>query len=59
MWKKPLGRWREKMFFSEEKNQKTFVCSPAQKAGDMSEASGIASRAKAFWFFSSKKNDFF
>jgi ribosomal protein L24E len=44
-----------KMFFSEEKNQKTFESprSPRAKIWPESEASA---ETKVFWFFFSKKN---
>jgi hypothetical protein len=45
-------------FFSEEKNQKTFIPTPAENARLRAAGLGIASRAKVFWFFSSEKNCF-
>jgi hypothetical protein len=44
------------MFFSEEKNQKTLISSPAAKSWNRPEAMGQAQKRKVFWFFSSEKN---
>ncbi len=41
-----------KVFFSEEKKQKTFARAVADRAG------GVRQVAKVFWFFFSKKNAF-
>jgi hypothetical protein len=43
------------MFFSEEKNQKTFISTLAARSGTWPE-SDAAQDAKVFWFFSSEKN---
>jgi hypothetical protein len=47
------------MFFSEEKNQKTFIFCACGKIPAMASIVGVAERAKVFWFFSSEKNCFF
>ncbi len=44
------------MFFSEEKNQKTFIPGAAPTLPAMSRIVPWAPEAKVFWFFSSEKN---
>jgi hypothetical protein len=44
------------MFFSEEKNQKTFAPAPANRLRAKADRLGIALREKVFWLFSSEKN---
>jgi hypothetical protein len=57
------------MFFSEEKNQKTFISAPVPKSGTWPDSKKpaptspaksrihqLAPEAKVFWFFSSEKN---
>jgi hypothetical protein len=43
------------MFFSEEKNQKTFMSAPAPSLVDMAGEVGSTRRIKVFCFFSSEK----
>jgi hypothetical protein len=43
------------MFFSEEKNQKTFMSCSSTLAGHGPDLS-TGAEAKVFWFFSSEKN---
>jgi hypothetical protein len=43
------------MFFSEEKNQKTFTSCSFPLAGHVPDLSASA-ESKVFWFFSSEKN---
>jgi hypothetical protein len=47
---------KEKKFFSEEKNQKTFDCWRWQHAAEGGRLDAAGKRAKVFWFFSSEKN---
>jgi hypothetical protein len=47
------------MFFSEEKNQKTFAKRPRQRLGPRPLRKGLHQKKKVFWFFSSEKNCFF
>jgi hypothetical protein len=42
------------VFFSEEKNQKTFIPAPVERF----RPAGATEKAKVFWFFSSEKNAF-
>jgi hypothetical protein len=44
------------MFFSEEKNHKTFICSTLPNYPAMSRVHPRAPEVKVFWFFSSEKN---
>jgi hypothetical protein len=44
------------MFFSEEKNQKTFASGAHGTIRDMAGNVGAAPGMKVFWFFSSEKN---
>jgi hypothetical protein len=44
------------MFFSEEKNQKTFIFWLLPNSPAMSRIYPWAPEAKVFWFFSSEKN---
>jgi hypothetical protein len=44
------------MFFSEEKNQKTFIFSARPNSPARSWIYPWAPEAKVFWFFSSEKN---
>jgi hypothetical protein len=44
------------MFFSEEKNQKTFISPPVPSYPAMACIYPWAPEAKVFWFFSSEKN---
>jgi hypothetical protein len=44
------------MFFSEEKNQKTFAPAPAERLGVMTICWRLRQTTKVFWFFSSEKN---
>jgi hypothetical protein len=44
------------MFFSEEKNQKTFNSAVLSNSPAMSRIYPWAPEAKVFWFFSSEKN---
>jgi hypothetical protein len=46
------------MFFSEEKNQKTFMSYASSGASLHGPAFVQAEKAKVFWFFSSEKNFF-
>jgi len=47
------------MFFSEEKNQKTFTFSTLSRdRGYRLNLSASAKKTKVFWFFSSEKNIF-
>jgi hypothetical protein len=46
------------MFFSEEKNQKTFALAPAAMVGAKAATSGIASREKSFGSFLQKRTAF-
>jgi hypothetical protein len=45
------------VFFSEEKNQKTFSLSAAPKIEAMAGNYQRAPELKVFWFFSSEKNN--
>jgi hypothetical protein len=53
-----LRSLEKKQFLSEETNQKTFSIAPAARLRSLVHTTGIASRAKVFWFFSSEKNCF-
>jgi hypothetical protein len=44
------------VFFSEEKNQKTFMSAPLPSYPAMAWTYPRAPEAKVFWFFSSEKN---
>jgi hypothetical protein len=44
------------MFFSEEKNQKTFALAPAYRSRPWPVRWGLRQQIKVFWFFSSEKN---
>jgi hypothetical protein len=44
------------MFFSEEKNQKTFAPTPAENEGHDPYGRSCTKEIKVFWFFSSEKN---
>jgi CubicO group peptidase (beta-lactamase class C family) len=44
------------MFFSEEKNQKTFISPPASPSRPWPDTGEAAQKVKVFWFFSSEKN---
>jgi hypothetical protein len=44
-----------RVFFSEEKKQKTFTPSPAERSGHAHHVGG-GGEVKVFWFFSSEKN---
>jgi hypothetical protein len=44
------------MFFSEEKNQKTFTFPPLPPYPAMAGRLELAPKLKVFWFFSSEKN---
>jgi hypothetical protein len=44
------------MFFSEEKNQKTFAPAPAEGRGHGPIRLGMELKTKVFWLFSSEKN---
>jgi hypothetical protein len=46
------------MFFSEEKNQKTFMSAPADGSGPWPESWDAAQNIKVFCFFSSEKKTF-
>jgi hypothetical protein len=46
------------MFFSEEKNQKTFISPPLPRGEAMARIFAQAQDSKVFWFFSSEKNTF-
>jgi hypothetical protein len=48
----------ERMFFSEEKNQKTFFCWWLRHAARAGRSVAAGAIAKVFWFFSSEKNCF-
>jgi len=50
----PVSRLKERMFFSEEKNQKTFVPAPAA-ISKLSANLNVAPELKVFCFFSSEK----
>jgi hypothetical protein len=45
------------MFFSEEKNQKTFASGPADRSRPWPASLSLL-KEKVFWFFSSEKNGF-
>jgi hypothetical protein len=44
------------MFFSEEKNQKTFAPAPAERLMPWRIGQELHQEIKVFWFFSSEKN---
>jgi hypothetical protein len=44
------------VFFSEEKNQKTFTIPPLRRYPAMAGKPELAYKLKVFWFFSSEKN---
>jgi hypothetical protein len=46
------------MFFSEEKNQKTFALDAIPDLSVLAPTVRAAERTKVFWFFSSEKNCF-
>jgi hypothetical protein len=46
------------VFFSEEKNQKTFESAPAYTCRPWPDKGEAAEKVKVFWFFSSEKNSF-
>jgi hypothetical protein len=46
----------ERVFFSEEKKQKTFIPGACGKIETMGSIVGTAEKIKVFWFFSSEKN---
>jgi hypothetical protein len=47
-----------KQFFSEEKNQKTFVCWRLRHVAFAGQQVAMGAGEKVFWFFSSEKNCF-
>jgi hypothetical protein len=51
-------QFQERMFFSEEKNQKTFMSAPAAANRPWPDNGEPAEKVKVFWFFSSEKNIF-
>jgi hypothetical protein len=54
----PFCIFLERKFFSEEKNQKTFIFWASGKIPDLAGNVEAVGDAKVFWFFSSEKNSF-
>jgi hypothetical protein len=51
-----MSRKEESVFFSEEKNQKTFASAWVDRYGPWPAHRRLVQIIKVFWFFSSEKN---
>jgi hypothetical protein len=55
---KEVNTLKSSMFFSEEKNQKTFLSVLAEASRPWPDSGEAAENVRVFWFFFSKKNFF-